>query len=282
MFLGFRRHLVIGRGRLFCPGQRIVREKQQRRRRHGKRHRQRQQPGEIPADHPVRKPRREQHEGELAALAEHDAEPPRGGIANAPPASEPVEHGELHRDQPGRDRDQRSGLRHENREIDRHAHGHEEHGEQQPFEGRDIRFDLVAVFGVGQQGAGDERAERRREPDLFHEERHAHHRHQRARGHGLAHAHGRDQTIETAEQKTAPDDDGGNGEDGDPRRWRDPSPLPHRPAQRAAPKRSKESRRGPETAAPKRRAARGAWSTRPFLPALAGQRPWTTAIKRAR
>ena len=54
------------------------------------------------------------------------------------------------------------GLRGQHAEIDRHADGDEEHGKQQALERRDVGLDLVAIFGVGQQRAGDERAERRR------------------------------------------------------------------------------------------------------------------------
>ena len=48
-------------------------------------------------------------------------------------------------------------LAEQHAEIDRHADGDEEHGEQQPLEGRDVGLDLVAIFGIGEQRAGDER-----------------------------------------------------------------------------------------------------------------------------
>ena len=40
---------------------------------------------------------------------------------------------------------------------------HEEEPEQQPFEGLDVGFELVAEFAVGEQHAGEECAERHRQ-----------------------------------------------------------------------------------------------------------------------
>ena len=44
--------------------------------------------------------------------------------------------------------------------VDVHADGEEENAEQQSFERLDGRFDRLAVFGFGEQQAGDEGAER--------------------------------------------------------------------------------------------------------------------------
>ena len=50
--------------------------------------------------------------------------------------------------------------------VDVHADGEEENAEQQSLERRDGGFDRLAVFGLGQQKAGDEGAERHRQPGL--------------------------------------------------------------------------------------------------------------------
>ena len=163
---------------------------------------------------PSNTPDREQDEGELAALAQHQPEPPRGAVADPPPAAESVEDHRLDDHEPGDDRRQRRRTRHEHGKIHGHADGDEEHRKQEPFERRDIRLDLMAIFGVGEQRAGDERPERRRQSHRLHDQRHAHHREQRARGHRLAHARGGNEAVEPAQQEAADDNHPDDGEDG--------------------------------------------------------------------
>ncbi len=50
------------------------------------------------------------------------------------------------------------------REVEQHADGHEEKAEQHVAEGLDVVLDLVAVLGLGDEHAGEEGAEREREP----------------------------------------------------------------------------------------------------------------------
>ena len=105
----------------------------------------------------------EQHEGELAALTDHEPEPPRRLALQSPPAAKRIENGCLDGDKTDDDGDELQRLGRHHAQIDRHADGDEEHGEQQPLERADVSLDLVAVFGIGEQRAGDERAERRAE-----------------------------------------------------------------------------------------------------------------------
>ena len=51
------------------------------------------------------------------------------------------------------------------RKIEAHADGDQEHAEQQAFERVDGDLDLAAEFGLGQQQAGDQRAEFHRQAD---------------------------------------------------------------------------------------------------------------------
>ena len=51
--------------------------------------------------------------------------------------------------------------------VDVHADGEEENAEQQALERLDGRFDRLAVFGLGEQQAGDEGAERHRQAGLI-------------------------------------------------------------------------------------------------------------------
>ena len=157
----------------------------------------------------------EQHEGELAALTDHEAEPPRRLALQSPPAAERVEDHCLDGDEADDDGDELQRLRHHHAQIDRHADGDEEHGEQQPLEGRDVGFDLMAIFGIGEQRAGDERPKRRGEARGLHDQRHADDRQQRARRHRLAHAGRGDEPVEPVEQKAADDDHADDGDDGE-------------------------------------------------------------------
>ena len=57
----------------------------------------------------------------------------------------------------------RPRLRATTREVERHADGDEEEAEQHVAKRLDVLLDLVAVFGLGDQHAGEERAERERQ-----------------------------------------------------------------------------------------------------------------------
>ena len=51
--------------------------------------------------------------------------------------------------------------------------------QEQSLEGFDISFQLVPVFGSGEQHTRQKRAQRHREADEFHQQRHSHHREKR-------------------------------------------------------------------------------------------------------
>ncbi len=217
MLFGFRRHFIVGhRGRPHTD-EHVVRKQQERRGGHGKGHGQRQEARDVAPDHALEEADGEQHERELATLTEHDGEPPGRCVLESPPTAKPIQNRKFRRDQHRHDEDQRNGTRHQNGKINGHANGHEKHGQQQTLERRDICFDLVAIFGVGEQRAGDERAKRRRQPHLLHEKRNTDDRQQGRRGHRLAHAHGGDKLIKPLQQETPHDNHGGNGENGETR-----------------------------------------------------------------
>ena len=156
----------------------------------------------------------EQHEGELAALTDHEPQAPRRRALQSPPATECVEDRCLDGDEADDDGDELQWFRHHHAQIDRHADGDEEHGEQQSLERSDVGFDLMAVFGVREQRAGDERPQRRGEARGLHDQRHADDREQRARRHRLAHAGRGDEAVEPVEQEPADDDHADDGEKG--------------------------------------------------------------------
>ena len=79
------------------------------------------------------------------------------------------------REQTGHDRARWTpGCRAIEREIDARTDRDEEEPEEQTFEWLDVRFELHPVFAFREHHAGDERAERRREAELLHEQRDAH------------------------------------------------------------------------------------------------------------
>ena len=69
-----------------------------------------------------------------------------GGVVQSPPSAEQIKDRGLEGDEAHDQREQLDGLADQHAEIDRHADGDEEHGEQQSFERRDVGFDLMAVF----------------------------------------------------------------------------------------------------------------------------------------
>jgi len=66
---------------------------------------------------------------------------------------------ELHRHEAQHDRGDRTRLAEHARQVDAHAHGHEEQAQQQALEGLDLGLEFVPEFRVGQQHAGQERAQ---------------------------------------------------------------------------------------------------------------------------
>ena len=66
--------------------------------------------------------------------------------------------------------------------------------EQQALERLDVGLEFVAELGIGEQHAGEKRAERHRQADFLHDQRGADHQQQRRRGEHFAAAVARDRT----------------------------------------------------------------------------------------
>lgn len=102
-------------------------------------------------------------EGELAALGEGECEAERAWCCVAPAEAD----GESNRGLDGDEADDGGrdlqGMGPDEAEIGGHADREEEEAEQQALEGLDVRLELVAVVGIGEQHAGGEGAERGRE-----------------------------------------------------------------------------------------------------------------------
>ena len=112
----------------------------------------------------------------------------------------------LHDEQAERRAEHRQRLRHEQRQVRAHADRHEEEAQQQALERLDVGFELVPELGVGEQHAREERAERHRQADRFHDQRRADHDQQRGGGEHLAAAVARDELERRPRDEAAADD----------------------------------------------------------------------------
>ncbi len=113
-----------------------------------------------------------------------------------------------------------SRLAHDPLDVERHADADEEESEQEALERLDLRFDLVAVFRIGEQHAGEERAERHRDADEIHEPRRADHDQQRGRREHFGRAGARSRAEHRTQQIAAADDDDRDRDDHAQRRER--------------------------------------------------------------
>ena len=102
----------------------------------------------------------EHDEGELAAAGEHERELDRLlEVEFARELADREQRERLDRKDAGDDQTDHERLLLDQAEIERDADADEEQAKQQALERLDLRFDLVAEFRVGEQHAGEERAE---------------------------------------------------------------------------------------------------------------------------
>ena len=98
--------------------------------------------------------------------------------------------------------------------VDIHADGEEENAEQQPLERLDGGFDRLAVFGLGEQQAGDEGAERHGQAGLIGNDAGGDDDEQNDGDEQLGGTRVRHQPEQRPQQHAAEDDDDGNGNHG--------------------------------------------------------------------
>ncbi len=137
---------------------------QERRRRPRQHDHRRQQVAQIAGEYADTEREPEQHEREFAALRNHCGHAQRirhrhlRGVA-----CDQVQHGRLDQQQQ-RNAGEHRGQRHQHqRPVDAHADRQEEQSEQQTLERFQVRFDFVAILGVGEQDAAEECTERHRQ-----------------------------------------------------------------------------------------------------------------------
>jgi hypothetical protein len=116
---------------------------------------------------------RQQHERELADLRERERERPARRAIELEQPREAIEHGQLRRHRDQHDRDDHHRLAADQPEVDLRTDRDEEQPEQQALERLDVGLELVAILAIGEHDAGEERAERGRQPDHLHEQRDA-------------------------------------------------------------------------------------------------------------
>jgi hypothetical protein len=92
--------------------------------------------------------------------------------------------------------------------IDAHAHGDEEQAQQKALERLEVGLELAPVLALGQQHAGEEGAERHRQPHGLHQRRRGHHQQQAGGGEDLGRSALRDPAQRWPQQQTAAEDDG--------------------------------------------------------------------------
>jgi hypothetical protein len=134
----------------------------------------------------------EQHESELPALREQQHEERPLARRDAGKARDRPQDHALDGEQAGDDAEHLDGCLEQYPEVDSHADRYEEQAEQQTLERLDRGLDLVPVFGLREQHAGEKRAQRHRQASRFVAERDAEHEQQRERGEDLAQPGARD------------------------------------------------------------------------------------------
>ena len=175
-------------------------------RRHRERHHDDQYVGRALVHEQGRHTDGENHEGELAALREC-----HGRTADGPPVRRvDARDGAQtqHLDEHETDGEAENGERrldHES-DVDGHADRHEEQAEKQALEGIDIGLQLVPVLGLGEQHARQERAERHREADKIHQQRHTDDREEGRGREDLVGAELRHQPQDVAQQIVSAED----------------------------------------------------------------------------
>ncbi len=137
----------------------VEHQDQERRQRHRKGNHHRPQLVLILGQQAGRMGELEEHEGELAGLAEKDRQQQPIGDMHAEEGGKHIEHADLDAEDQHHQRGDAQGLGHHHRKGDPHADRDEEQAEQQAFERLQIAVEFVAIFAVGQEHAGEEGTE---------------------------------------------------------------------------------------------------------------------------
>ena len=127
-------------------------------------------------------------EGELAALCHQAGKGPALHGGNRQRARQRGQQHHLERHVANRQREDLQRPVGQQAEVDRHADRGEEQPQQESLEWFEVRFERLAVFGAGQQDAGQEGAEAHRQVGQRHQLCDTEHQQQRERGEDFAQA----------------------------------------------------------------------------------------------
>jgi hypothetical protein len=194
------------------PEQALVDDEQQRRRDHRDGDHDRQQLAQRLVHFALADRGGEDNEGEFAALGEDEGHVPGRTAGQAGQPADQQQRRELDGDESERQAENQRRLIRQQSEAQVHADRREEQPEQDALEGLDLGFQLVAEFGVRQQQAGEEGAERHRQAHHFHERGRGHDDEQTCRSEYLVAAESGNEAENGAQQITPSDEQADNGE----------------------------------------------------------------------
>ena len=157
-------------------------------------------------NHPFAQCAGEQDERKLAALRHNHRAVERVGMAAFSETRDGVDARRFGRHQRGHAGENQPPVTRDHGQIERHADAEEKETEQQATEGLNIRFQLMAEGGFGEENTRDERAHRHGKPARFHQQRRAEDDEQRGGGHHFARAGG-GKDAEKRVQHEQPGDD---------------------------------------------------------------------------
>ena len=160
-------------------------------------------------NHPFAQCAGEQDERKLAALRHNHRAVERVGMAAFGETRDGVDARRFGRHQRGHAGENQPPVTRDHGQIERHADAEEKETEQQATEGLNIRFQLVAEGGFGEENTRDKRTHRHRQPARFHQQRRAEDDEQRGGSHHFARAGGGEDAKERVEQKQADGDQRG-------------------------------------------------------------------------
>ena len=151
---------------------------QERRRRHRQRHHRAEQRRRLGRDQLRRRRLREQHEPELARLAQQKPEPHAAWPAIPEQPRQPRQDQRLDRDHRQRHPDHQQRLGGDHAEVEQHPDRQEKQPEQDRTKRFDIAFKLMAIGRFGEHHPGNKRPQRHRQPQRVHQRRRPHNREQ--------------------------------------------------------------------------------------------------------
>ena len=154
----------------------------------------------------------EDHESEFAALGKHPGEHERAVNADPRQPTDGEQDKALDGQQAEQDRGDQQRFAGGEADVCAHAYADEEQAKQESLERIDAGFDFVAVFGIGEEDASEEGAQRHRDATHLHKPGGAEHDQQGACGEHFGDLRARGDAKQRAHQQATADYDHGDGQ----------------------------------------------------------------------